>query len=257
MAPQFRHIPSYIRARFPEAIVVNNNCSALDIPGVDYGTTEFVTEGLEPPYDRTSSVNSRTRYCLTLPGRDFNEDIPTPNDWWHKSNSVEELRRLSAPYLADKRFLLRQLLSSLGQRGQWNFAWGVGPLVDGSIPKEFLPSLRNVEEFFKWGSEAVYNTTGGEDSQISPGYFNAPWSPEGFCSVTRRLDAPDTYYVLVTEAPLVGRAMFHAKGAVPRRVSDLRTGQELPFSMAAGPVLEDLDWSDVAEFGVKAFKIEF
>ena len=108
-----------------------------------------------------------------------------------------------------------------------------------------------------WGSEAIYNTTGGEDSQLIPGHFSAPWSPEGFCSVPRSLDNPDLHYVLVTDAPDCDKALFHSKGAAPKRVTDLRSGGELPFSMAAGIILKDIDWRDVEEFGAKVFKIEF
>lgn len=257
MTPEFKHIPAYIHERLPEAIVVNNNCTSLDVPSVDYGTTEFVNRGFEPAYCRPHGLARRVQRCgISIPGRNFNEDIPTCNLWWHKGDL--DLECASAqPYLNDPAFLVKQVVSSLGQRGQWNFAWGLGPCADGTAPACFQPSIDALGKFMAWGAEAIHNTTGGEGSQLTPGYFTAPWTLEGFCSITRRLDAPGTYYVLVTDAPDCDAAMFHSDGAVPRRVTDLRTGAELPFTMVAGIHLRNVDWSDVQTYGVKVFKVEF
>lgn len=257
MTPEFQHIPAYIHNRLPAAIVVNNNCTSLDIPSVDYGTTEFVNRGFEPAYSRPQGLRRRTLRCgISIPGRNFNEDIPTCNGWWHKGEQ-DLVYPTAQSYLKDPTFLVKEMISSLGQRGQWNFAWGLGPCADGSVPKYFQPSIDALAKFMAWGAEAIHNTTGGEDSQLTPGYFTAPWAAEGFCSVTRRLDAPDTYYILVTDAPNCDAAMFHSDGGVPRRISDLRSGAELSFSMAAGIVLRAIDWSDVAAYGAKVFKVEF
>jgi len=257
ITPDLTGLPAHIHSRLPDAIVIVNNCTSLNIPGVDYGTTEFVREGVEPTYSRPTALRRiPDRFRISIPGRDFNEDIPTCNSWWHHGAEDAEMPD-ARPYIEDPRFLVKQMISSLGQRGQWNFAWGLGPCVDGTVPDCFRPAVEALGRFMEWGSEAIYSTTGGEDSQLIPGYFSAPWSPEGFCSVTRSLDDPDLHYVLVTDAPDCDKALFHSKGAVPKRVTDLRSGKELPFAMAAGIILENVDWRDVEEFGAKVFRIEF
>src|SRR5690606_31058778 len=99
-----------------------------------------------------------------VPPDDFNEDIPNCASWWYWKNRGRFAAGISnkeKPYLDDKFFLLKQLISSLGQRGQWNFTLGLPVLIDGTVEEMYWPMLDAVSEFLKWGSEAVYNTTGG------------------------------------------------------------------------------------------------
>jgi hypothetical protein len=254
MTPELTSFPKHLRRRFPNSIVINNNNTSLDIPDVDYGTTEFLACPPEPDYCRPNALRQVSPYSISIPGRDFNEDIPTYNGWWYRENSIGKASQI---YLDDPKFLLRQMISSLGQRGQWNFAFGLGPRIDGTLPPELAPSMQCVADFMEWGKEAIDNTTGGEASQIAPGYFTAPWSPQGFCSVTVSLSDPSIHYILVTQAPDTNRAGFRSHGALPRKISDLRTGENIPFSMTENIIIDDIDWSDVSEFGVKVFKVDF
>ena len=130
-------------------------------------------------------------------------------------------------------------------------------MIDGNPPPEFVPSLETVRAFLQWGGEAVYETTGGGRSLLFSGFFTAPWSPPGFCSVTRSLRDPRTHYILVTEAPSVPSAMFRTTGELPSSVTDLRTGKPLPFRMLGGLLLDQMDWSDVEKYGVKVLKVIF
>ncbi len=255
MSPEMKGFPAFLKKLNPDAIAIVNNHTSLELEAMDYGTTEFLPETPIPPYCRPNALRRVAPFNISIPGRDFNEDIPTCCAWWdHGDNRALQSAQ---PYLDDRCFLLRQMISSLGQRGQWNFALGIGPRIDGTMPPEFADSLQCVHDFMSWGAEAIYNTTGGEDSPIIPGFFTAPWSPQGFCSVTRRLDEPDTCYILVTGAPDCDSAMFHTSGLEPRQITDLRTGQEIPFTMLSGIYLENVDWSDVEKHGVKVFKVSF
>lgn len=253
MTGPLRSLPARIHELLPDAIVINNNNTFLDNPDVDYGATEFAPAGAEPAYCRAGALRRVNKWNVALPGRDFNEDIPTCNHWWHRDVPGPN----AEPYLADPNFLTRQMLSSLGQRGQWNFALGIGPMIDGHLPPAFEPSLNRLAEFMAWGSEAVYNTTGGELGFIPPGWFNAPWTPGGFCSVTVSLADPNVHYVMVTTAPSAPAAGFHTGGRVPTCVTDLRTGQKLEFEMQAGLILGHVDWSDVERYGAKVFRVGF
>ena len=255
MTPELRYLPGVIHEVLPDAVVINNNSTFLEIADVDYGTTEFLAGTPDPDYCRPSALRKiEPRFSITPPGSDFNEDIPTCNGWFYREGNPGESAK---PYLADPNYLVRQMISSLGQRGQWNFALGVGPRVDGTLPPEFEPTFQRLAEFMQWGSEAIYGTRGGEASALAPGFFAAPWAPGGFCSVSVSLERPGVHYVLVTSAPSVNRAGFHSGGRVPERITDLRTGAELPFSMMAGPIIENVDWSDVERYGAKVFKVEF
>lgn len=266
MTEETRPLPAHIHRVLPDAIVINNNNTFLDLDEVDYGTTEFLAGEPDPAYCRPSALRrSEPRFGVTQPGRDFNEDIPTCNQWWYAEGLAAcsaatwaSYERDRAPYLADPNFLVRQMLSSLGQRGQWNYALGVGPRVDGSLPPEFAPSFARLAEFLAWGGAAVYGTTGGEGSVLTPGWFSAPWSNSaGYCSVTVSLANPAIHYLLVTSAPNTPSAAFHTNGRVPARVTDLRTGAAVPFTMGAGVWLKDLDWSDVDRYGAKVFRLDF
>ncbi len=256
MNPEMKSFPAYIRRWFSDAVIINNNNTSLDIEEVDCGTTEFLSGNPEPSYCRPSALRtSGLPFHISIPGHDFNEDIPTCCGWWY--HGAGESGTDAAPYLADRRFLLRQMISSLGQHGQWNFAFGIGPMIDGNPPPEFVPSLETVRDFLSWGGEAIYETTGGGRSLIFPGYFTAPWSPPGFCSVTQSLKDPRIHYILITEAPPVPDAMFRTTGELPTSITDLRTGQKIPFRMLGGILLEQQDWSDVDQYGAKVLKVIF
>ena len=248
-------VHAHIRELWPDTVIVGNAANPLNVDAVDYGTTEFTEPGLplDPPYDRTSGLlRGPDVLGWPLPRRDFNEDIPAPNDWWyHGANTTHR------EYAEDPLFLLRQMLCSLGRRGLWNFAPGIGPRIDGTAPDELQPSLRAIRDFLAWAGEAIYNTRGPDGTIMDAGFLNE-YSGRGFCTVTNRLDAPDVFYVFLLAIPQEnGRCILETSGHEPRRITDLRTGAEIPFKMWAGPVVEGLDYSDVDRYGAKVLKLEF
>lgn len=250
-------LPEHIRTVYPDAIIVGNNRDELDLPDVDYGTTECFNEAPDPDYSRPSAYRRLNAWHSTLPGRDFNEDIPTPNDWWYQGHDEEYVANASSPkpYVADPTFLVRQMVSSLGQRGMWNFALGVGPRIDGTPPPFLEPSLRAARRFLDWAGEAIFRTRGSEGTIIQPGgtYYRG----QGYYSATVSLADPKTFYVLVTEAPDGVPFPIETSGAVPKSVVDLRTGAPVAYDAWQRLFLKDVDWSDIQTYGAKVFKLTF
>lgn len=252
--PTCRGVPARLHELWPDAVIVGNSTDLLDNDDIDYGTTECLEEGekCDPPYDRPSGYRKFSAWGCTLPRTDFNEDIPAINGWWYHG----ETEFVPREYIDDRFFLLRQMISSLGQRGQWNFAPGIGPRIDGTIQPSLKPAVAAIGEFLSWAGEAIYGTTGPAGTFVQPGWINTRGSLS-YMSVTNRLDNPSVFYAIFTEAPTGNFAMIDTMGREPRRVTDLRTGAEIPFRMWSGPVFEGDLWGDVAQRGATVFKMEF
>jgi len=259
MQPAAQRLPVHIHKMFPNAVVIVNGPNGRDLSGeIDYCTTEIPFAGhfsaLSPDYCRPSG----------FPGiaSDFNEDVPTCNAWWYYEDPEsccpkrwEFIKKKKAPYLADPNFLVRQMLTSLGQRRRWNYSLGIGPMVDGKMPDEFHPMLERLHDFMEWGSQAVYDTIGGQGSCIEPGLMYM--YEGGFCSVTVSMDSPGTHYLIVTTAPSSKELKVYTNGCSVAKIVDLRSGSSLPFSQGGFLKFSVDDWQDVEKFGAKVFKIEF
>jgi len=240
-----------IRRLWPDAIILANTDTSFRMPEIDYCTTEVTTGPLDPPYNRPSALHKANPWGALPPQKDYNEDIPTCNQWWHNSPFITEQAMRESPYAQDPTFLVKEMVSSLGQRGQWNYAHGLGPTIDGTPPPLFQPMLDNLHRVMAWAGEAIYRTTGGEGSPLQPG-----WSAgEAFFSVTVSLDDPDVLYVHVTNAPEHGPLCIQCAGRAIAAVTDLRTGTSLPFVNTGRLEIQSPEWNDVAEYGVKVLKI--
>ncbi len=250
-----RIVPAYIRSLWPNAVIVGNGCPELPYDDLDYGTAEGDAIGADPPFDRTGPFRKMNPWGGTAARRDFIEDIPTPNNWWYHGEEPVP-GGLETRYVEDRFLLLREMISSLGQRGLWNFAPGIGPRIDGTVPEALKPSLQTIRAFLDWAGEAIYGTRGAEGTFFVPGYLSYRGSI-GYCSVMTSLDNPSVFYALVQEAPSACITLFDTCGHRPKRITDLRTGAELWFRMQGGPILEGVDWSDVGTYGAKVLKFEF
>lgn len=240
------------RRLLPDAIITVNCDTAFATPEVDYGTSEVTTGSLNPPYSRPSALVEVNPWGAMPPKKDYNEDIPTPNQWWHGSPFITEEQMLAGPYVQDPTFLVKEMVTSLGQRGQWNYALGLGPTIDGTPPPMFRPMLENLHRFMGWASEAIYRTTGGEGAPLQQGWTGG----KGFFSITVSLDDPKVLYLHVTTAPTVDHLVVQQYGVPVKRVTDLHTGAEHAFHYAGYLVIEGVEWGDVAEFGAKVLKVE-
>ncbi len=240
------------RRLLPDAIITVNCDTAFATPEVDYGTSEVTTGPLDPPYSRPSGLRTVNPWGAMPPKKDFNEDIPTCNQWWHGSPFISEEQMLAGPYVQDPTFLVKEMVTSLGQRGQWNYALGIGPTIDGTPPAIFRPMLENLHRFMAWAGTAIYRTTGGEGAPLEQGWTGG----DGFFSITASLDDPTVLYLHVTTAPSVDHLVVQHYGRPVKAVTDVRTGAEHPFHYAGYLVIDSLEWGDVAEYGAKVLRVE-
>ena len=122
---------------------------------------------------------------------DFVEDIPTCNQWVHGSPYINEEQLKNSVYANQPTFWIKEMLASIGQRGMWNYAHGLGPCIDGTVPELFAPMIKKMGEFLSWAGESVYGTIGGGNSALCPGWC---WK-NGFASVTVSLADPSIHYL--------------------------------------------------------------
>ena len=240
-----------VRTRLPQGVVIHNNESGWGLtPSVDFGTTEFLSGPADPDYSRpTGLVKQHPEWGMMNPIRDFNEDIPEAGGWWYLGREDAFYQEL--PHVKDPTYLVKQMVSSLGQRRQWNFALGIGPMIDGTLPACFAPMIENTGRFLAWAGEAIYDTMGGEGSAFNPGWFNKG----GYGSVTVSRKDPRCHYILVTTAPSEERLTVQNNGYQVASVVDLRSGKPVEFIDSGTLHLLHVDWRDVSEFGAKIFKV--
>ena len=231
----------------PEAIARNMVDTALYV-GARYAiyTVFHTSEHYCPMYP------SQVDGFVVHTHKDYNEDIPTCNQWWHRSPFITEKAMLEGPYVQDPTFMVKEMVSSLGQRGQWNYAHGLGPAIDGTQPAIFKPMLDNMHRFMAWAGQAIYRTTGGEGAPLQQG-----WTADGgFFSITVSLDDPNVLYLHVTTAPSRDRLVVQHYGRPVRSICDLRSGATLSFSYQGYLSIPGLEWTDVAAYGDKVLRVE-
>jgi alpha-L-fucosidase len=243
-------LPGYMRQRFPGCIVIHNNDGGFGDPNIDFGTTEFLSGPADPDYSRPSGlVHTHRTWNILPPRRDYNEDIPSAGSWWFAGTNDGGYRNL--PYVKAPTFIVKQMVSSLGQRREWNFALGAGPMIDGKLPPFLEPMIESLHRYFAWASESIYNTIGGEGSALNPGW----WNDGAYGSVTVSRQNPAVLYVHVTTAPKADAVRVPNNGYKVASVIDLRTGSAVAFTDIGVLILRNSDWSDVDTFGDKVFKV--
>jgi alpha-L-fucosidase len=251
-------LPKYMREHFPGCIVIHNNDGNFGWgntgqPDIDYGTTEFLSGPASPEYSRPSGlIKTHSRWNLLPPRRDYNEDIPCVGSWWYQSAGTNDDGYRGSPYAKDPTLAVTQMVSSLGQRREWNFAIGVGPMIDGKFSPSLKPMVECLHNFFAWAAESIYDTIGGEGSALNPGW----WNDGAYGSVTASLKDPATLYIHVTTAPSGATLRVPNNGYKIASVTDLRTGRPVQFNDIGVLIFQNQDWSDVTTFGDKVFKVK-
>jgi hypothetical protein len=239
---------------FPNALRVGNNQVRFHLnPPPHISTTEFLTsKNISPAYNRPSGLTkAMTKWGddNLVPRKDYNEDIPTVNGWWYHGDKT------SNNYTKNPTFMVKEMLCSLGVRRAWNYAPGIGLLIDGTVPVEFRPMIDKLNAFMKWGEPAVYDTVGGECAPIQGGWLNSG----AFAVVMVDNKEPKTYYLCVLEPPTI-----HTKTDLKvqhdwvdvESIVDLRTGKPANFNIQGSINIYGVDWSDIKNYGAKIFKIK-
>jgi hypothetical protein len=255
-------------------IVIGNNLTRFPYPGSYMAALEGANADPEPLYNRPSSHRVPRSDRFQPPLSDYCEDIPNIGNWFYqeKGHQSREDR-----YADNPTFWVKEMISSLGQRRKWNYATSIAPLHTGDIREKFQSSVYAMSRFMEWGSEAIYNTTGGEGAPLRQGWMN----DGAFASITVSSVEDRTYYLCVTTAPDKNfrKRMKESKNLedIPldvensdsrnmliiqhywtevESITDLRTGEPQPFIMDGSINLTDIDWSDVQEYGAKILKIK-
>ncbi len=250
-------LPAYMREHFPGCIVIHNNDGNFGWgntgdPNIDYGTTEFLSGRASPDYCRSSGlIKTHEEWDLLPPRRDYNEDIPCVGTWWYQSAGPNDDGYRDSLYAKSPTFIVKQMVSSLGQRREWNFAIGVGPMIDGTFSPSLKPMVESLHRFFAWASESIYDTIGGEGSALNPGW----WNSGAYGSVTVSRKDPKVLYIHVTTAPKGDTLRVPNNGFKVASVTDLRTGQPIRFIDNGVLILRTSDWSDVATYGDRVLKV--
>ncbi|MDL5054441.1 hypothetical protein QQ056_12920 [Oscillatoria laete-virens NRMC-F 0139] len=255
-------LPSIMHQRLPDCIVCVNNFTRFQVPEMDYSTTEFLSNTPAPSYNRPSGLTKPIDWIegMLPPLRDLNEDIPTCNDWWHGAPPYNQpwlreyaYRQGFNNYQHDRHFWIKEMVCSLGIRGQWNYTMGIGPMLDGTIPPAFMPMIEAMAEFMSWASPAIHDTTGGDRSPLAPGFCN----DGAFCAVTQSLKNPAICHILVTEPPQKEHIRVQTNLMKVLSVHDLRTNQPMRFSQNSALEITPPDWSSIQRDGVSVFRVEF
>jgi len=253
--PQICGLPAHIHRRLPEAIVIANNDSIWEVPEADYSASEFTSGPCDPPYNRPSGLRApHPKFRIMPPRRDFVEDIPTCNNWWQ--GAPEDPEVTVNPYIADPAFVVRQMISSVAQRGRWNFALGLGPDIQGNAPREFTPMLNTLHQFLARYGEAIYDTIGGEGAPVQQGWWGW-WHDQAFGSLTLSAREKNTGYLFVTTPPTSGQLCAPLNGVTVREVTLLPEGQPVPFTSEAVLTIEHKDWSRAREEGATVFRLRW
>ena len=249
-----------IRTLWPEAVIIGNNITDFRVD-VDVSTTEVCPDKIaQPAYCRPDAYRSVGSFGSAIAQRDLNEDTPTIGGWWYSRERGKEY-----DLVRDPRLLVKRVVSSLGQRGRWNCTIGVGPTIDGTLPKYTKPIVDNLRGFLAWAGPAIYNTKGPAGSFFDPGYAGAlnGGTCAAFYSVTQSLSDPSVFYAIVTETNFEkgkrerNTSIFQTNGHRPRRVTDLHTGRSYAFTAPHGVRIDGIDWSDIEKYGATVLKFEF
>jgi alpha-L-fucosidase len=256
---QFGDLPALIHRLLPDAVVAVNGHTRFNARDMDVSTTEFLSNRTEPPYNRPGGLIKPIEWVGCLPPRkDFNEDIPTCNDWWHGALPYTDGHAAECAYLQglenyqrDPLFWIREMLCSLGLRGQWNYTMGLGPMLDGTVPEEFKPMIGAMESFMSWAAESIFETTGGEGSGLLAGWCN----DGAFCTVTVSLKDPTVHYIHVTGAPKNDCLRVQTNFRSVQSVENLRTGEAISFTQNGAVEITPKSWTEVAEHGAAVFRV--
>ena len=237
---------------FPNALRIQNNAVCFyGNPPPDISTTEFLSGPCSPAYNRPSGrIRPFMRWGddALVARKDYNEDIPTCNGWWYQGGKCLN------NYVKNPIFWIKQMICSLGQRGKWNYAMGLGPLVDGSCPPEFKPMFDKMHEFMRWAAPAIYNSAGGEGAPIQQGWLNSG----AFATVLVDRKSPGTYYLCVTEPPSArtkSELKIQHDWVKVKSITDLRTGTPAKYKTEGPIIIYNSDWSDIKNYGAKIYKI--
>lgn len=133
--------------------------------------------------------------------------------------------------------------------GGGNLLLNIGPAPDGSVPDEVIQPLRETGRWLRRNAEAIYGRKARHyEKQVIPN------------SVTRTVLSTDhkTLYAFPTIWPSVGKMSFGGLKTVPKRITLLADGRELPFRVIDYRLeMYGLPETCPDEQGIAVIKLEF
>ncbi|MEV6105324.1 CBM35 domain-containing protein [Streptomyces sp. NPDC051940] len=211
-----------IREKRPSWLLSNNN---EDTPIMDTVSNEQKT-GMTPSYDYPAAV---TVPMPRLTEADYK--LPTTGDWWYDGgNHAVDVRLSTGRYITNAGSSIKSLMAET-------------PMVNGRMPAQQEAFNQFMGQWVEPVRESVYGVEGGGYMYggMQPGFWND--GAHGVVTVSRA-DGPKTQYVHVVTRPRTDTVRLRDNGYTAQRVTDLRTGRELPFSQSGGylSILGIQDW---------------
>lgn len=221
-----------IREKRPDMTLSNNN---EDTAAMDMVSHEQKT-GMTPAYDQPSAIWTPmprlTESCYK---------VPSTGAWWYDGQDRPVDTGLNVGrYVANSGTSIKSLMD-------------LQAMVDGRFPPQQQKFTDFMKDYLPPVRESLHGVDGGgyRHGGMQPGAWND--GAYGYVTVSRA--RPTTQYVHVTTRPTTGdRIRLRDNGHRVRRVTDLRTGERLPFAQSDGSLtvrsIEDWDAYDTV------FKVE-
>jgi hypothetical protein len=216
----------------PDCVNIRNNFYQSPYPHEDVMSQECLGKAYRVPYDAASAS--------WLSGDAASEWCYVPFGEWYASGA-----KPIVPCAVQEQI---KLLTSI-ITGGWVPKVGLPPYANGKFAPFVYDYLNAADAFLSWAGDALFGGVPG-------GLIGGRWN-DGAYGFTARREEAGICYVFVADAPRHGGSLtLINNGFSVERVRDVRTGEEVPFSLDGGTLrIHAADWSGVAECGVMIFAV--
>jgi alpha-L-fucosidase len=201
----------------PSYLLSNNN---EDTPEMDTVSNEQKT-GMTPPYDYNSALwTSMPR----LTESDYK--LPDSGNWWYDGDGAKQAG--GSP--VNTKLNIGRLISNVGASSKALEA------ETSKVNGDFPPNQQAFNDFTSGYLDKIWPSINGVEGGgymyggLKPGAWND--GAYGFTTISKT--DPNLHYVHVIDKPTTGVLSLRDNGYVIKKVTDLRTGKEYPFTQQAG-----------------------
>ena len=206
-----------IRQQRPDMLLSNNN---EDTPLFDTVSNEQKT-GMTPPYDYASALwTSMPR----LTESDYK--LPTAGGWWYDGEGADHAG--GAP--VDYKLTIGRLMSNVGSSSKALEA--ETSKVNGDFPANQQAFNDFMQTYLTPIWESIHGVEGG--GYMFGGLKPGQWTDGAYGFTTVSKFNADLHYIHVIDRPAGDMFRLRDNGYKVKSVTDLRTGEKIKFSQAAG-----------------------